>query len=98
MSIDAETIARIAQLARLRPQADSIPTLTQDLNRVLNLFETLSQVPIEGIQPLFHPGDATLRTRADAVTETDQRERLLAIAPEVAGDLLLVPKVLDASS
>ena len=45
--------------------------------------------------PLAHPLDAVQRLRADEVTETDQRERFQAHAPQTEAGLYLVPKVIE---
>jgi Asp-tRNA(Asn)/Glu-tRNA(Gln) amidotransferase C subunit len=42
-----------------------------------------------------HPFDASLRLRADEVTEGDQSELFLAQAPESQGGYFLVPRVLE---
>mgnify|MGYP000742983381 CR=1 FL=1 len=47
------------------------------------------------IAPMANPHDAMQRLRPDAVTETDQRERFQAIAPQTEDGLYLVPKVID---
>ena len=50
---------------------------------------------VEGVEPLAHPTDMVQRLRADAVTEPDQRETLLAGAPKSERGLFLVPKVIE---
>ncbi|MHB8744401.1 MAG: Asp-tRNA(Asn)/Glu-tRNA(Gln) amidotransferase subunit GatC, partial [Sulfuricaulis sp.] len=49
----------------------------------------------QGVTPMAHPMDAAQRLRPDAVTETDQRERFQAIAPQVEAGLYLVPRVIE---
>ena len=44
---------------------------------------------------MAHPTDAVQRLREDVVTETDQRDRFQAIAPQVENGLYLVPKVIE---
>jgi aspartyl-tRNA(Asn)/glutamyl-tRNA(Gln) amidotransferase subunit C len=47
------------------------------------------------ILPMAHPMDATQRLRPDIVTETNQRDKFQAIAPDVELHLYRVPKVIE---
>ena len=44
---------------------------------------------------LAHPGDPTLRLRADAISESDQHAAFAAIAPAESAGYYLVPKVIE---
>jgi len=44
---------------------------------------------------MSHPQEVTQRLREDRVTETDERELFLSLAPEVEDGLYLVPKVIE---
>ena len=44
---------------------------------------------------MSHPLDVVARLRADEVTEPNQREAFMAIAPASEDGLYLVPKVID---
>ena len=50
---------------------------------------------VDDVEPMAHPQDAMQRLRDDAVTEIDQREKLMSNAPSQEDGLFLVPKVLD---
>jgi aspartyl-tRNA(Asn)/glutamyl-tRNA(Gln) amidotransferase subunit C len=95
MSVDSDTIQDIAQLARLRVEADELPALTDAFNSTLALFEQLRAAPTEGVAPMAHPLDAAQPLRADVVTEGDQRAALQAVAPLVEEGLYLVPRVVE---
>jgi aspartyl-tRNA(Asn)/glutamyl-tRNA(Gln) amidotransferase subunit C len=95
MSVDSDTITAIARLARLRVEDEDLPALTARLNGILGLFEQLSDVPTEGVEPMANPLDATQPLREDVVTETDRREALQAVAPAVQDGLYLVPRVVE---
>ena len=55
----------------------------------------MQKVDTEGIEPMSHAQDVTLRLRDDVVTEPNQRELFQSIAPQVEGGLYLVPKVIE---
>ena len=90
-----DDVREIAKLARIAVDSNELAAYQHDLGRILELFETLSQVATDGIEPMAHPLELEQRLRPDTVTETDQRERFQAIAPAVADGLYLVPKVID---
>jgi len=55
----------------------------------------MNAIDTDGVQPMTHPFDATLRMRKDQVSEDNQREHFQAVAPKVENGLYLVPKVID---
>jgi aspartyl-tRNA(Asn)/glutamyl-tRNA(Gln) amidotransferase subunit C len=95
MSIDSATLDHLGRLARLALSPDEREPLRRDLEQVLGLFDALRAVPVDGVEPLAHPHDVALRLRPDAVTESDQHEAMLALAPEARGGYYLVPQVIE---
>jgi aspartyl-tRNA(Asn)/glutamyl-tRNA(Gln) amidotransferase subunit C len=55
----------------------------------------MNQVDTDGIETMAHPRDTRLRLRPDAVTEENQRDKFIELAPASENGLFLVPKVLD---
>jgi aspartyl-tRNA(Asn)/glutamyl-tRNA(Gln) amidotransferase subunit C len=55
----------------------------------------MQAIDTSGVQPLAHAFDASQRLREDKVSEPDQRDILLALAPSAADGLFLVPKVIE---
>ncbi|MBD2858763.1 Asp-tRNA(Asn)/Glu-tRNA(Gln) amidotransferase subunit GatC [Spongiibacter sp. KMU-158] len=95
MSLDQNDIAKLARLARIRIEPESVADLQQRLGDILNMVDTMQAVDTTGVDPMANPYDAFQRLRADEVTETDQREKFQAIAPSTEDGLYLVPKVID---
>jgi len=95
MSIDAATVRRIAHLARIAISEDELASLGVELGRVLELADALAAADISGVAPMANPHDQVLGWRADAVTEADRADALLALAPDARAGFYLVPKVLD---
>jgi aspartyl-tRNA(Asn)/glutamyl-tRNA(Gln) amidotransferase subunit C len=95
MTLDAAEIRKIAHLARLGINADDIPEYSRNLSDILAFVEQLNAVDTSGVEPLAHPLEATQRLRADAVTETDNRESFQKVAPETESGLYLVPQVIE---
>lgn len=95
MAIDKSTIEDIARLARLSVSDDESEKYASEISNILDLVATMEEVNTEGVEPMTHPFDATLRMRVDEVSESNQREQLQANAPESEKGLFLVPKVID---
>jgi aspartyl-tRNA(Asn)/glutamyl-tRNA(Gln) amidotransferase subunit C len=95
MTLKIEDVRNIAQLARLQIDDSSIEQYAADLSSILALAEQMNTVDTTDVTPMAHPLDATQRLRPDEVTETDQREKFQAIAPDVKNGLYRVPKVIE---
>jgi aspartyl-tRNA(Asn)/glutamyl-tRNA(Gln) amidotransferase subunit C len=95
MSLSLLDVKRIAQLARIEVTDAQAEQVLAQLQGVFALIEELQSVDTQGIEPMSHAQDVTLRLREDQVTETDNRERFQAIAPRVDAGLYLVPKVIE---
>jgi aspartyl-tRNA(Asn)/glutamyl-tRNA(Gln) amidotransferase subunit C len=95
MSIDIATVRQIAHLARIAVRDEEVDALAGELGRVLDFVGQLAQADISGVEPLAHPLDQALILREDVVTEPDQRDAFLALAPEAQSGLYLVPKVIE---
>lgn len=95
MALSREEVLKIAHLARLRINDAEAGIYAEQLARILGLVEQMQAVNTEGVAPMAHPTDQPLRLRDDAVTETDQRDRFLRIAPATEAGLYLVPKVIE---
>lgn len=95
MSINNEDVQKIAHLARLAIEPEQLETYTQNLSGILDLVEQMNEVDTTGIDAMAHPRDSKLRLRDDIVTEENQREKFMELAPATENGLFLVPKVLD---
>jgi aspartyl-tRNA(Asn)/glutamyl-tRNA(Gln) amidotransferase subunit C len=95
MSLSLLDVKRIAQLASIEVTDAQAEQVLAQLQGVFALIEELQSVDTQGIEPMSHAQDVTLRLREDQVTETDNRERFQAIAPRVDAGLYLVPKVIE---
>jgi len=95
MSLDQDTIRRIAHLARLGVDEAENATYARSLSDIFAFVEQLNAVDTTGIEPMAHPLDATQRLRPDAVTEHNQREQFQKVAPRVDSGLYLVPRVIE---
>ena len=94
-NITQNTIEKVAHLARLKINDDESDATTQDIKNVINLIEKINTVDVDSLQPLANPLGNYLTARQDIITEENQREKLLALAPSTEAGLYLVPKVIE---
>ncbi len=95
MAIEQDEIEKIAELARIRIDADHIGDVTRRITDILHMVDQLQAADTRDVEPMANPLDATQPLRADEVTESNRREAFQAIAPAVENGLYLVPKVIE---
>ncbi|WP_288106087.1 Asp-tRNA(Asn)/Glu-tRNA(Gln) amidotransferase subunit GatC [Limnobacter sp.] len=99
MSLNADQVAKVAALARLKLPGEQLLQVQEQLNDIMGLVDQLGEQDTTGVEPLAHPlaivQQVASRLRPDEVTETDQREANLANAPATQNGLFLVPKVIE---
>ena len=95
MTLKSDDVRSIAHLARLHIDDDSVDRYVDDLSSILTLVDQMNQVDSSGVKPLANPLAASQRLRVDEVTESNQRDKFQQIAPDVAGGLYRVPRVIE---
>lgn len=93
--MDVSEIEKLAHLARLNINDETIDETAKSITGVLALVDQLQAANTEGTAPMAHPLDAIQKLRIDEVSEPNQRERFQAIAPATEDGLYLVPKVIE---
>jgi aspartyl-tRNA(Asn)/glutamyl-tRNA(Gln) amidotransferase subunit C len=95
MSIDRETVRRIARLARLALDEGEAASMETELNALLAWVEQLQELDVEGVFPMTSVAANPLTMREDVVTEGGIAEDLMRNAPETEGHFFVVPKVVE---
>ncbi|MCX4028199.1 Asp-tRNA(Asn)/Glu-tRNA(Gln) amidotransferase subunit GatC [Endozoicomonas sp. SM1973] len=95
MALDQTDVEKIAHLARIAIDQQDIANTTEGLTQILTMIDQMQAADTDNVEPLAHPLEMEQRLRADAVTETNQRETFQAIAPATENGLYLVPKVIE---
>ncbi len=95
MSIDLETAARVAKLARIRVDDADLPALADEFNDILGFIEQLNEVDVDGIDPMVSVTPMRLKRRADVVDDGNQQARVLSNAPDAREGFFAVPKVVE---
>ncbi|MGO9786178.1 MAG: Asp-tRNA(Asn)/Glu-tRNA(Gln) amidotransferase subunit GatC [Stellaceae bacterium] len=95
MALDKATVARIADLARIKlPEAER-DAIAVELSKILDWIEQLNQVPTDGVEPMASVAHMQLPMREDKVTDGDCRDKILQNAPQAANGFFAVPKVVE---
>lgn len=105
MSLDKDTVARIARLARLKVPEEELVPLAGELSGILAWIEQLNEVDTANVEPLASVSDVTLPMREDKVADGGIALKVLANAPggavyidptdRNAGGFFTVPKVVE---
>jgi aspartyl-tRNA(Asn)/glutamyl-tRNA(Gln) amidotransferase subunit C len=95
MSVDSDTVRRVAHLARIAVAEGEVENLRGELNAILAFVEQLAEVEIEGIEPMTSVTPMTLKTRKDEVTDGGVPDAIVANAPAHEHHFFLVPKVVE---
>ncbi|MGD0315095.1 MAG: Asp-tRNA(Asn)/Glu-tRNA(Gln) amidotransferase subunit GatC [Xanthobacteraceae bacterium] len=95
MSVDAETVRRVAHLARIAVAEEEIEHLQGELNAILAFVEQLAEVDVAGIEPMTSVTPMAMEMRKDEVTDGGIVDAIMANAPAREDHFLLVPKVVE---
>lgn len=95
MSVDAATVRRIAHLARIAVADDEVEHLQGELNAMLAFVEQLSEVNVEGVEPMTSVTPMQMKQREDIVTDGGIAADIVKNAPATDDNFFLVPKVVE---
>jgi aspartyl-tRNA(Asn)/glutamyl-tRNA(Gln) amidotransferase subunit C len=95
MSVDIETVRRVARLARIAVTPEEAERMTGELNRILGFVEQLNEVDVKGVEPMTSVIPMEIKERQDVVTDGGKPQDIVANAPTSAEDFFLVPKVVE---
>jgi len=95
MSVDADTVRRIAHLARIAVAEEEIEHLKGELNAILTFVEQLSEVDVAGVEPMTSVIPMQMKKRADEVTDGGIADEIVSNAPAAQDTFFMVPKVVE---
>ena len=95
MSVDAATVRRIAHLARIAVTDAEVPHLQGELNAMLDFVEQLSEVNIDGVEPMTSVTPMEMKKRIDVVNDGEIPDDIVGNGPETQNHFFLVPKVVE---
>ncbi len=95
MSVDLATVKRVAHLARIALSDEDAPRMAGELNVILGFVEQLSEVNVDGVEPMTSVTPMAMKKRADVVTDGDKPDDVVANAPMSDRNFFVVPKVVE---
>ncbi|MDF2433453.1 MAG: aspartyl-tRNA(Asn)/glutamyl-tRNA(Gln) amidotransferase subunit [Mucilaginibacter sp.] len=95
MTIDEETVDKIAHLARLELTGDEKQGMIKDMNKILGFMDKLNEIDTSGIEPLVYMVNEVNVFREDVIKTEITHEEALLNAPKHDEDYFLVSKVID---
>ncbi|MCY0094672.1 Asp-tRNA(Asn)/Glu-tRNA(Gln) amidotransferase subunit GatC [Hoeflea ulvae] len=95
MSVDLATVKRVAHLARIAVTDEDAARMEGELNAILGFVEQLSEVDVDGVEPMTSVTPMMMKKRADIVTDGSKAEDIVANAPESTDNFFVVPKVVE---
>ena len=96
--INREEVHKVAHLARLELTPEEEAQFTTQLGDILDYFEQLSELDVTDVEPTTRAIDVSNITRPDTLIPGQDRDRILAGAPEQEGDFFKVPKIMDGDN
>jgi aspartyl-tRNA(Asn)/glutamyl-tRNA(Gln) amidotransferase subunit C len=95
MSVDLQTVKRVAHLARIAVSEEDAERMTGELNAILGFVEQLNEVDVTGVEPMTSVTPMEMKKRADIVTDGGKAGDIVANAPASDENFFLVPKVVE---
>jgi len=95
MSIDLQTVKKIASLSRISVTDAEAEAMVPELNNILGWVEQLGEVDVTGVQPMTAVIPNHQRLRDDVVTDGNVRDKVLANAPQAEHGFFAMPKVIE---
>lgn len=93
--ISDETIEYVGILAKLELSDEEKEQAKKDMANMLDYIDTLNELDTSEIEPMSHVFPVNNVFREDVVTNRDDREEILANAPEAKEGAFVVPKTFD---
>lgn len=93
--ISDETIEYVGILDKLELSEEEKEQAKKDMANMLDYIDTLNELDTSGVEPMSHVFPVNNVFREDVVTNEDDREEILANAPEAKDGAFVVPKTFD---
>lgn len=95
MSIDQQTVKKVAKLARIRMNEEDIVRYGEEMNGILDWIDQLQEVNTDDVPMLASVADVALPWRSDEVNDGNRQKQVLTNAPANEYGCFVVPKVVE---
>ena len=95
MQVSREELLHIAKLSDLKIDENEIDNYRLNLEDILNFAEIVKNANVDGLDETIGANDSYNVFRKDEIKDFEDRDALLANAPEKERDMIKVPKVIQ---
>ncbi|MCX2474516.1 Asp-tRNA(Asn)/Glu-tRNA(Gln) amidotransferase subunit GatC [Pedobacter sp. MC2016-05] len=95
MNLDAKTIYKIADLARIHIDEKEVETLIPEMNKILSFMEKLNELDTSTVKPLVYMNETTNAWREDVVKQEISTADGLKNAAKHTEQFFMVPKIIE---
>jgi aspartyl-tRNA(Asn)/glutamyl-tRNA(Gln) amidotransferase subunit C len=95
MSVDPDTVRRVARLARIAVDGEDAERMCAELNVILGFVAQLDEVDVAGVEPMTSVIPMEMKKRRDVVTDGNKAADIVANAPATEENFFMVPKVVE---
>lgn len=95
MALTVDEIRQIARLARLELSDTEETLFTEQLNRLIEYVDEMSEVDTDGVSPMYHPLAGAQTFREDKPQASLPQEKVLSQAPDAEAGCFRVPKITE---
>lgn len=96
MEIDDSLISKLERLSRLKLDEEERESIKTDLNKILQMVETLQELDTSDVEPLVYVNQSKRPEREDVVANELDVNDSISNAPKKHEDgFFVVPKVID---
>ena len=93
--ISDETMEYVGILAKLSLSPQEKEEAKKDMSRMLDYIDRLNELDTSGVEPMSHIFPVNNVFREDVVENGDDRENMLANAPQKKDGAYMVPKTIE---
>ena len=93
--ISREEVQHVARLARLHLTDEEAERMREQLDAILAYIDKLRELDVEGVEPTAHAVPLVNVMRDDVLVPCLPQEQALANAPDRAGELFRVPRIIE---
>ncbi len=95
MSMDKETVRKVARLSQIEMSEEEMERIAPQLGKIIEWVEQLGEVNTDDVEPLANVVNTELQLREDKVNDGGCTDKVLANAPEEVQGFFVVPKVVE---
>jgi aspartyl-tRNA(Asn)/glutamyl-tRNA(Gln) amidotransferase subunit C len=95
MSVDRDTVHRIAHLARIAITEEEAKRLETELSGILDWVAQLDEIDTTGVEPMTRVVAMAMKKRHDVVTDGGYADDIVKNAPTVDDHYFVMPKIIE---